>query len=113
MNNAAKKWYSYVFMVFGLAVLAASALVPYFLTNGESWPKKYVCYMLIFGGVAFVLLSFIAQDLYRGWKRHKLHDWDNPLPEEIVNKAWLFFYPFLTSGLISFVVGVITYLIIK
>lgn len=100
-------------MLAALAVLGAGGLVPYFVTKGVQWPKNYVCYFLIFGGIVFVLGGFIAQDLYRGWKRHKLNDWDNKLPEEIINKAWSIYFPFFTSGLLSFAIGLIAYLIIK
>ena len=40
-------------------------------------------------------------------------DWDNKLPDDIINKAWSIYFPFFTSGLLSFAIGLISYLIIK
>lgn len=114
MKYAAKKWYNYIYIVLGIGILLGISLgLHYLLGDARGWPIKYSWFLMIFGGITFVMGGFIAQDLYRGWNRKKLHDWDNPLPDEIHNKAWMIFYPFLCSGLVSFFVGLIAFLITK
>ena len=113
MKNASKKWWNYLLVAVGVGILVGLGLT-FFYTIGEpNWPLKYSWFFMIFGGVFFALVGFIIQDLYRGWKRHKLHDWDNPLPDEIVNKAWSILFPLLFSGIISFLVGLIAFLLTK
>ncbi|MBQ0008816.1 MAG: hypothetical protein KBS97_00830 [Firmicutes bacterium] len=114
MKNASKKWYNYIFAALGIAFLVGVSLGLYFtLGDQKGWPLKYSWFLMIFGGITFVMVGFIIQDLYRGWKRHKLHDWDNPLPDEVVNKAWSIFFPLLTSGILTFLAGLIAFLITK
>lgn len=114
MKNALKKWYNYVYAVLGIAFLVGVSLTLHFLLgDARGWPIKHSWYLMIFGGITFVMGGFIAQDLYRGFQRKKLHDWDNPLPKEIVDKAWSIFFPFLSSGLLTFLAGLIAFLITK
>lgn len=113
MKNAIKKWYNYIFALLGIAFLVGLALGLFFTIGEPNWPLKYSFFFMIFGGVTFVLVGFIIQDLFRGWNRHKLHDWDNPLPDEIVNKAWAIYFPLFSSGLLTFLAGLIAFLITK
>ena len=113
MKNALKKWYNYFYMVGGIALLVAGGVIPHFLAGPEAWPVKYICYFMMFGGVVFLGGGFIAQDLYRGYVRHKINDWDNKLEDKYINKAWSIFFPFFSSGLVTFLVGLIFYLFIK
>ncbi len=113
MKNAAKFWLNYLFAFFGIAILVGTGILIYKVIGEPEWPLRYTFFFMMFGGVVFIGIGFISQDLYRGWKRHKLHDWDNPLPEEVINKAWSIFYPLLTSGLLTFLAGLIAYLFTK
>lgn len=113
MKKAAKNWLNYLFAFLGILLLVGTGLLLYFVIGEPEWPLRYTFFFMIFGGIIFVGVGFITQDLYRGWKRHKLNDWDNPLPDEIVNKAWSIFYPLLISGLLTFIAGLIAFLVTK
>lgn len=113
MKNASKKWYNYLISVAGIGLFLAIGLLLFYKIGEPNWPLKYTWFLLIFGGVFCLLVGFIIQDLYRGWNRHKLKDWDNPLPEKIVNKAWSIFYPILCCGLPTFLIGLIGFLVTK
>ena len=113
MKNAVKKWYNYLFILLGVGILIGVGLAVFYLVGEPNWPLKYSWYFMIFAGVFCSLVGFIIQDLYRGWKRHKMHDWDNPLPDDIINKAWSILFPLLTTGVLTFLVGLIAYLITK
>lgn len=113
MKNALKKWYNYLLALVGVAFLVGLSISFYFIIGQPDWPLRYTWFFMIFGGITFVLVGFVIQDLYRGWKRHKLHDWDNNLPEEIVNKAWRIYFPLFASGIVTFLVGLIAFLITK
>lgn len=113
MKKAAKFWLNYLFAFFGVLLVIGTGILLYYVIGEPDWPLINSFLFMIFGGILLVGIGFIIQDLYRGWNRHKLHDWDNPLPENIVDRAWNIFYPFLTSGLLSFFVGLIAFLIAK
>ena len=113
MKHAAKNWLNYLFAFFGILIIVTPAIIVYKVIGEPEWPLRYTFFFMIFGGIVFAGLGFIIQDLYRGWKRHKLNDWDNPLPDEIVNKAWDIFFPLLTSGFLTFLAGLIAFLITK
>ena len=113
MKHAAKNWLNYLFSVLGIILLVGTAILIFEVIGEPDWSLMYSFYFMIFGGIFFVGVGFIAQDLYRGWKRHKLNDWDNPLPQEIVNKAWDIFFSFLTSGFLTFLAGLIAFLLTK
>ena len=113
MKKAAKHWFNYLFAFFGVLLVAGTGILLYFVIGEPDWPLLYSFFFMIFGGIILAGGGFIIQDLYRGWNRHKLHNWDNPLPENIIDKAWNVFFPFLTSGLFCFAVGLIAFLIAK
>ena len=113
MKRAAKNWLNYLFAFLGIALLVGVGLLLYFVVGEPNWPLRFTFFFMIFGGILFIGAGFISQDLYRGWNRHKLNDWDNPLPDEIVDKAWAIFFPLLTSGLTTFLAGLIAFLITK
>lgn len=114
MKNAFKKWFSYL-ITFGLgAIASAASLIPYFVVNNEkSWPKTYISYSLLLGGVILAGVGFIIQDIYRATRRKATNNWDYPLEQQDINKAWLIFLPCLLSGLISFIAGLISYLFLR
>lgn len=113
MKYAAKKWWNYLLAAAGTGLLIGLGLSFYFMVGEPDWPLKYSFFLMMFGGVTFCLVGFIIQDLYRGWQRKKLNDWKNPLPDEVVNKAWMIYFPLFYSGLASFLVGLIAFLITK
>lgn len=114
MKKSFCTWYNYLFALVGVGLVCAGSLIPYFAFNDLSkYPQRYICYGFLFGGVVLVGVGFIWQDLFRGWSRHKINDWDNKLPDEILNKAWSIFMPFLVGGIISLLCGAIMCIFIK
>ena len=113
MKNAAKFWPNYLFTALGVLAIVGTGILIYNILGEPDWPLRYSWFFMIFGGVFVLLVGFIIQDLYRAWKRKILHDWDNPLPEEVVNKAWMIYFPLFCSGIISFLTGLIAFLITK
>lgn len=110
MKRAFTRWYNYLLGI-GLAIIpVAIALILYF--NGKDnealvWPFEYNRYTLFFSAIIFVAVGFIWQDLYRAFNRHKTNNWDNPLPEQIVDNAWAIFAPFLIGAALALITGVI------
>lgn len=114
MKKSFCTWYNYLFVLIGLGVTACACLIPYFIINdASSFPAKFINYSFLFAGVVLFGIGFIWQDLYRGYTRHKINDWDNELPKEIKDKAWGIFMPFLLTGVISIIVGAIMCIFIK
>ena len=114
MKNAFCKWYNYLIALAGDGLVTGIALLIYNLFNDETkFPKQYIAYTFLFAGVVLVGLGFIIQDLYRGWVRHKLNQWDGPLDEKYVNKAWMIFCPMLVSGVLSVIAGGVLVIVFK
>lgn len=74
---------------------------------------RFINYSFLFAGVVLLGVGFISQDLFRGYHRHKINDWDNDLPIEIKNKAWNIFMPFLVTAVLSIAAGAILCIFIK
>lgn len=114
MKNAFAKWYNYVFALLGDGIVTLVALLIYFLFNDETkFPKQYISYTYLFSGVVLVGIGFIVQDLYRGYVRHKLNQWDGSLDDQYLDKAWSIFCPFLVSGILSVIVGAVLVIVFK
>lgn len=114
MKKALCKWYNYVFALILVGLVAIVALVPYFAINDQSfWPKVYISYILMFSAVIYAGGGFIAQDIYRGVIRKKTNNWDFPLEDEYIEKAWRIYLPFLLAGIICLIAGLISYLFLK
>lgn len=114
MKKSYCTWYNYLFVLAGLGIVVAANLIPYFaINNPNQYPTRFICYGFLFAGVVLFGVGFIWQDLFRGWQRHKIKDWDNELPQEIKDKAWSIFMPFFTSGIISLLAGAIMCIFIK
>lgn len=114
MKKSFCTWYNYLFVLLGLGVTACACLIPYFIINDTtSFPMTFINYSFLFAGVVLFGIGFIWQDLYRGYIRHKINDWDNELPQEFKDKAWNIFMPFLLSGIISIIVGAIMCIFVK
>ncbi|MCQ3034769.1 MAG: hypothetical protein MJ248_00875 [Bacilli bacterium] len=112
MKYALKKWWNYLIGFAGYLLAATIALLPRILLYKGieipyKWPKEWISYTLIFVGIVFSLIGFIIQDVYRARIRHRINDWDNELPDEYLNKAWMIFLPFVVAGLLSFVTGLL------
>ena len=114
MKNAFSKWYNYLLALFGDGLVTLIALLIYFLTNNETlFPKRYIAYVFLFAGVVLIGVGFIIQDVYRGITRHKINDWDNPLEEKYLNKAWAIFMPMFVAGILSIIAGGILVIVFK
>ncbi len=114
MKKAFLKWYNYLFALLGDGLVTGVALLIYFLINDESkFPKQYISYTFLFSGVVLIGVGFIIQDLYRGFIRHKLNQWDGPLDEEYINKAWSIFCPMLVAGVLSIIAGGVLVIVFK
>ena len=112
MKYALKKWWNYLIGFGGYLLAATIAILPRVLliTNSSltyKWPSEWLSYVLVFIGIVYILLGFIIQDVYRARIRHKINDWDNDLPDEYLNKAWMIFLPFLLAGALSFINGLL------
>ena len=114
MKKALSKWYNYLY-AFGLVVLVAIvAIIPYFaINNSDIWPKVYISYISLFSAVIYAGGGFIAQDIYRGVIRKKTNNWDFPLEDEYIEKAWKIYLPFLLAGALLLLAGLISYLFLK
>lgn len=114
MKNALKKWYSYLIAVGLCGIAATVAMVPYFsLEDKTVWPRVYISYVLLFAGVVFAGIGFIVQDIFRAFRRKATKNWDYPLEQKDINRAWLIYLPCLLSGLICFIAGLISYLFLR
>ena len=114
MKNAFSKWYNYPLALVGDAIVTGIALLIYFMINDETvFPKQYIAYTFLFAGVVLVGTGFIIQDLYRGWQRHKLNQWDGPLDKQYVDKAWMIFCPMLIAGVLSIIAGGVLVIVFK
>ena len=114
MKKAAKTWYNYLLILAVSAIPAAVGLTCFFvIKNNEKWPLFYSALTMVFGGVVILGLGFIGQDIYRGVIRHKINDWDNPLDQKYLDKAWAIYFPLLFGGLLSFIAGGIMYLFVR
>ena len=111
MKKAFGKWFVYL-IAFGLVALAAAvAIVPYFgLNNPDVWPQVYISYVCLFSAVVYIGGGFIAQDIYRATVRKKTNNWDFPLEDEYLEKAWTIYLPLLLAGFILLISGLISYI---
>ena len=114
MKNAFTKWYNYLFAT-ALSVLSAGiALILYFAINDpKAFPLVYISYVMLFSAVIYIGGGFIGQDIYRGIKRKETKNWDYPLEQKYLDVAWRIFMPFLTSGVVLLISGLVTYLIFR
>ena len=114
MKNAFKKWYTYLFMVGLIGVAALIATIPFFAINDpKAWPKVFISYTLLLAGVIYLGGGFIGQDIYRAFKRKETKNWDYPLEQKYVNKAWLIYMPFFLGGFVLLISGLVSYLFLK
>lgn len=114
MKKAFCSWYNYVIALVLTAIAAGIGFIPYFALNDASkWPKEYIFYVFLFAGCVILLVGFVIQDLYRARCRHKTKNWNNPLPEEVVEKAWKIMCPALLAGLTCVAAGIIATFIIQ
>ena len=110
MKNALCKWYNYLIAVGLIGVVAIVAIVPYFaIKDPNIWPRVYISYVSLFSAVIYVGGGFIAQDIYRAFQRKKTKNWDYPLEQKYIDKAWLIFLPFLLAAVVLLISGLITY----
>jgi len=112
MKYALKKWWNYLIGFGGYLIAATIAILPRVLLYkgieiSYKWPKEWMSYTLIFAGVVLTLVGFIIQDIYRAKTRQKINDWDNDLPDENLNVAWMIFLPFLVAAALSFITGLL------
>ncbi len=114
MKKAFTKWYNYL-LALGLCALAVGiSLAIYFIINNQDkWPAIYISYVLLFSGVIYIGGGFISQDIYRGIKRKQTKNWDYPLEQKFLDVAWRIFMPFLVSGVLLLISGLITFLIFR
>ena len=114
MKNAFTKWYSYVFAFLLIIVVEAIAVIPYFIIRDTGvWSLVYISYVSLFGAVVYIGGGFIAQDIYRAIQRKKTNNWDYPLEDKYLNMAWRIYLPFLLSGAILLLFGLISYLFFR
>lgn len=114
MKRAFKTFYNYLLALIGVGLVSLVAILPYFcLADSNMWPKNYIAYTYLFGGVVLLGVGFIWQDLFRGLQRKKLNNWDTNLPQEIVDKAWRIFAPFFMSAILSVLTGAILCIVFK
>lgn len=110
MKKAFSTWYNYLIVLGGSAAVALVALAPYLaLLNdpgrGYEWDLRTAALVFLVAGSFVALAGFIAQDVYRALVRHKAKNWDDPLPRENVDKAWMIFMPCLGVGIVSLITG--------
>lgn len=114
MKNAFKKWFTYLIALGLCGIASAASLIPYFTINDlKSWPAAYISYSYLLSGVVIVGVGFIVQDIFRALKRKETKNWEGPLEEKHINKAWLIFGPCLLSGLTCILLGLILYPFIR
>lgn len=108
MNKAFTRYYNYLFGIAITGVIALVAILPYFLIkNLEVWPFDYVRNVSLFGGIVVFGLGFVIQDFYRAYHRKKTNNWSEPLPPQIVDKAWAIFCPFVIGGVLALIMGAV------
>ncbi len=114
MKKSLTKWYTYL-IAFGAVVIAfLASFLPYLGFNDEkTFPRVYIAYTLLLIGVIYIGGGFISQDIYRAICRKKTNNWDYPLEDIYLNKAWTIFMPLLLAGIILLIGGLITYVGLK
>ena len=114
MKSAFTKWYNYLFALALSALSAGIALILCFaIHNSSVFPLVYISYVMLFSAVIYIGGGFIWQDIYRATKRKETKNWDYPLEQKYIDVAWRIFMPFLTSGAILLISGLVTYLIFR
>lgn len=114
MKNAFKKWYTYLIALGMVAASMAVAIIPFLaLNNPDIWPKVYISYTSLLSGVIYLGVGFIIQDIFRAFKRKETKNWDYPLEQEHIDKAWRIFAPFFLAAGILILTGLISYLFLK
>ena len=114
MKKAFQKWYTYL-IAFGLIALASMvAIIPYFALNDESaWPRVYISFMSLFIAVVYIGGGFIVQDIYRATIRKKTNNWDFPLEDIYLEKAWTIYLPLLLAGIVLLISGLISFIFLR
>ena len=114
MKKAFKKWYEYVFAFFLVLLVEAVAIIPYFgLNDPNVWPRVFISYVSLFSAVVYIGGGFIVQDIYRALKRKETKNWDFPLEDKYIEKAWTIYLPFILAGAVLLLGGLISYLFLK
>ena len=110
MKNAFKKWWNYLIAIGLVGIAVAVAIIPYFaIKDSKVWPLVYISYVCLFSAVVYVGGGFIAQDIFRAVQRKKTNNWDFPLEQKYIDKAWMIFLPFLLAAAVLLLSGLITY----
>lgn len=114
MKKALTKWYNYLISIGLVAIIFAIGFIPFILINNdEIWPKVYISYVALLSGVIYAGVGFIVQDIYRGFARKKTKNWDYPLEDCYIEKAWAIYMPLLLAAVICVLSGLISYLFLK
>ena len=114
MKKAFTKWYNYLFAFLLVCLVLGVAIIPYFTLNDSTiWPRVYISYICLFSAVVYAGGGFIAQDIYRAFKRKESKNWDYPLDDKYIEGAWRIFLPFLLAAAVLLAGGLISYLFLK
>lgn len=114
MKKAFKKWYTYLIALGLVALASAVAIIPYFALNDpNAWPRVYISFVCLFAAVVYAGGGFIAQDIYRATVRKKTNNWDFPLEDIYLEKAWTIYLPILLAGLILLISGLISFIFLR
>ena len=114
MKKALCKWYNYLFALLLVILAEAIGVIPYFaINNSDVWPRVYISYISLFSAVVYLGGGFIAQDIYRGVIRKKTNNWDFPLEDVYLERAWNIYLPFFLGGFTLLLTGLISYLFLK
>ena len=115
MKNAFKKWYLYLIGAGLGLIISCIAIIPHIVflnvpNSGVEWPIQFVGYCYFFSAVVCFGVGFIWQDIYRAKTRHKTKNWNDKLPDQVLESAWTIFVPFIVGALIALIGGIIAYL---
>ena len=114
MKKAFCKWLNYVYVLLLVIIVEVIAVVPYLvISDSKVWPAVYISYISLFSAVVYAGGGFIAQDIYRAIQRKKTNNWDFPLEDIYIEKAWSIYMPFLLAGLVLLISGLISFIFLN
>lgn len=105
MKNALKNWKIWVIAA-ALAVGGITISFGAFLITAnfvENFTAQYPILLGLFAAI-YLLVGFIWGDLYVANWRRKTKKWDDKLPDEIREKAWIRHWPFYLAAATVFLV---------
>ncbi|MDR1697791.1 MAG: hypothetical protein LBR37_02610 [Erysipelotrichaceae bacterium] len=114
MLKAIKNWKSYVFALIMALIACLISYLPMIIID-RYFPEQKAPFdgnFLVLGiAVIYILIGYVVSNAVVNRYRKQSKNYESLLPPEIIDKKWVYRWPFLIGGALTLVAGFLIYLI--